>query len=139
MADVAALVEETGKLSDEDRKSFLTEFVAKQNVLWLSEAVKALEEKFDVKAASGAVMAMPTGADTSGPAEVQTTFDVVLKNAGASKIAVIKVVRAATSLGLKEAKELVDKGGAIKEAVPKDEADKLAKEIKDAGGDVEVK
>ena len=138
MADVAALVEETGKLSDEDRKSFLTEFVAKQNVLWLSEAVKALEEKFDVKAASGGMM-MAAPAEAAAPEEAKTTFDVVLKNAGASKINVIKVVRAATSLGLKEAKELVDKGGVIKEAVPKDEADKLAKDIKDAGGDVEVK
>ena len=139
MADVAALVEETGKLSDDDRKSFLTEFVAKQNVLWLSEAVKALEEKFNVKAASGAMMAMPAAGAAAEPVEEKTTFDVVLKNAGASKINVIKVVRAATSLGLKEAKELVDKGGVIKEAVPKDEADKLAKDIKDAGGDVEVK
>ena len=139
MADVAALVEETGKLSDEDRKSFLTEFVAKQNVLWLSEAVKALEEKFDVKAATGGGMMMAAPAGPAAEAEEKTTFDVVLKHAGASKISVIKVVRAATSLGLKEAKELVDKGGAIKEAVPKDEAEKLAKDIKDAGGDVEVK
>ena len=138
MADVAALVEEAGKLSDDDRKSFLTEFVAKQNVLWLSEAVKALEEKFGVEAAKGGGVAAGP-APAAEAAEEQTTFDVVLNGAGASKINVIKVVRAATSLGLKEAKELVDKGGVIKEAVPKEEAEKFAKAIKDAGGDVEVK
>ena len=141
MGNVAGLVDEASKLSDEERTSFLAEFVAKQNVLWLSTAVKALEEKFGVKAASGgggggaAVAAAPAAAK-----EVQTSFDVILKNAGANKINVIKVVRAVTSLGLKEAKDLVDKGGqAVKTGVPKEEADKLAKELKDAGAEVEIK
>jgi large subunit ribosomal protein L7/L12 len=142
MGNVAGLVEEVGKLADDERTQFLTEFVAKQNVLWLSGAVKALEEKFGVKAASGgggggggAVAAAPAAAK-----EEKTSFDVVLKSAGANKINVIKVVRSATNLGLKEAKDLVDKGGqAVKTGVTKEEADKLAKELKDAGAEVELK
>jgi large subunit ribosomal protein L7/L12 len=142
MGNVAGLVEEVGKLADDERTQFLTEFVAKQNVLWLSEAVKALETKFNVKAAAGGGggggAAAPAAA--AAPKEEKTSFDVVLKNAGANKINVIKVVRAATNLGLKEAKDLVDKGGqAVKAGVPKEEADKLAKELKDAGAEVEIK
>jgi len=141
MGNVAGLIEEVGKLADEERTQFLTEFVAKQNVLWLSGAVKALEEKFGVKAASGGGgggAAAPAAA--AAPAEVKTTFDVVLKNAGANKINVIKVVRTATTLGLKEAKDLVDKGGqVVKAGATKEEADKLAKELKDAGAEVELK
>ncbi len=142
MGNVAGLVDEVGKLSDEERTQFLTDFVAGQNVLWLANAVKALEDKFGVKAASGvAVAAVPAGGAAPAEAkEEKTTFDVVLKSAGANKINVIKVVRAATSLGLKEAKDLVDKGGQpVKSGVPKEEADKLAKELKDAGAEVEVK
>ena len=140
MGNVAGLVDEASKLTDEERTSFLAEFVAKQNVLWLSTAVKALEDKFGVKAATGG-----GGGGGSAPApvaavEAKTSFDVILKNAGANKINVIKVVRAVTSLGLKEAKDLVDKGGqAVKTGVPKEEADKLAKELKDAGAEVEIK
>ena len=141
MGNVAGLVDEASKLSDEERTSFLAEFVAKQNVLWLSTAVKALEEKFGVKAATGGggggggAAAAPVAA-----VEAKTAFDVILKNAGANKINVIKVVRAVTSLGLKEAKDLVDKGGqAVKTGVPKEEADKLAKELKDDGAEVEIK
>ena len=141
MGNVAGLVEEVGKLADEERTQFLTEFVAKQNVLWLSGAVKALEDKFGVKAATGGGgggAAAPVAA--AAPAEVKTSFDVVLKNAGANKINVIKVVRSATSLGLKEAKDLVDKGGqVVKAGATKEEADKLAKELKDAGAEVELK
>jgi len=141
MGNVAGLVEEVGKLADDERTQFLTEFVAKQNVLWLSGAVKALEEKFGVKAATGGGgggAAAPAAA--AAPKEEKTSFDVVLKNAGANKINVIKVVRAATNLGLKEAKDLVDKGGqAVKTGVTKEEADKLAKELKDAGAEVEIK
>ena len=142
MANVAGLVEEVSKLADEERTQFLTEMVAKQNVLWLSGAVKALEEKFGVKAAAGGgvMVAAAAGAAPAAAKEEKTTFDVVLKDAGANKINVIKVVRAATSLGLKEAKDLVDKGGQpVKTGVPKEEADKLAKELKDAGATVEVK
>jgi large subunit ribosomal protein L7/L12 len=142
MGNVAGLVDEVGKLSDEERTTFLTEMVAKQNVLWLSGAVKALEDKFGVKAASGGGGggAAVAAAAPAAAKEEKTSFDVVLKDAGANKINVIKVVRAATSLGLKEAKDLVDKGGqAVKTGVPKEEADKLAKELKDAGATVEIK
>jgi large subunit ribosomal protein L7/L12 len=141
MANVAGLVDEVGKLSDEERTQFLTEFVAKQNVLWISGAVKALEEKFGVKAASGGGMMVAAAAAPAAAAkEEKTAFDVILKAAGANKINVIKVVRAATNLGLKEAKDLVDKGGQpVKTGVPKEEADKLAKELKDAGAEVEIK
>jgi large subunit ribosomal protein L7/L12 len=141
MGNVAGLVEEVSKLADDERTQFLTEFVAKQNVLWVSSAVKALEEKFGVKAATGGGGgggAAPVAA--AAVKEEKTAFDVVLKAAGANKINVIKVVRAATNLGLKEAKDLVDKGGqAVKSGVPKEEADKLAKELKDAGAEVEIK
>jgi large subunit ribosomal protein L7/L12 len=140
MGNVAGLVDEASKLTDEERTSFLAEFVAKQNVLWLSTAVKALEEKFGVKAATGGGGGGAAPAAAAAPVEAKTSFDVVLKAAGANKINVIKVVRAATSLGLKEAKDLVDKGGqAVKTGVPKEEADKLAKELKDAGAEVEIK
>jgi large subunit ribosomal protein L7/L12 len=141
MGNVAGLVEEAGKLTDQERTEFLAEFIAKQNVLWVSGAVKALEEKFGVKAASGvAMVAAAGGAAPAAAKEEKTTFDVVLKNAGANKINVIKVVREATSLGLKEAKDLVDKGGqAVKAGVPKEEADTLAKKLKEAGAEVEIK
>jgi large subunit ribosomal protein L7/L12 len=141
MGNVAGLVDEVSKLADEERTQFLTEFVAKQNVLWISGAVKALEEKFGVKAASGGGGGGAVAAAAAPAAkEEKTAFDVILKAAGANKINVIKVVRAATNLGLKEAKDLVDKGGqAVKSGVPKEEADKLAKELKDAGAEVEIK
>lgn len=142
MGNVTGLLDEAGKLSDEERTQFLSEFVSKQSLLWVAGAVKALEDKLGVKAASAvAVAAAPAGgAAAAEKAEEKTTFDVVLKGAGANKIQVIKVVRAVTSLGLKEAKDLVDKGGqAVKTGIPKDEADKLAKELKDAGAEVEIK
>lgn len=142
MGNVAGLVDEVGKLSDEERTQFLAEFISKQNVLWVSGAVKALEEKLGVKAASGGggMMVAAPAAAAAAPAEEKTSFDVVLKSGGANKINVIKVVRAATNLGLKEAKDLVEKGGQpVKTGVPKAEADKLAKELKDAGAEVEIK
>jgi large subunit ribosomal protein L7/L12 len=143
MASVASLVDEVSKLEDAERTQFLAEFISKQNLLWVSGAVKALEEKLGVKAASGGgmmVAAAPAGGAAAAPAEEKTAFDVVLKTAGPNKINVIKVVRAATSLGLKEAKDLVEKGGSpVKTGLPKAEADKLAKDLKDAGADVEIK
>ena len=113
--------------------------------LTLKEAVDLADYMKDAygiePAAGGAVMmAGPGGGDEGGGAEEQTAFDVILNAAGGNKIAVIKAVRGATGLGLKEAKELVD--GApkpIKEKVSKDEADKLAEELKEAGAEVEVK
>ncbi len=107
-------------------------------VLELAELVHALEDEFGVSAAAAAVAAPAAGG--AAAEEEKTEFDVVLKSAGANKIAVIKVVRALTGLGLKEAKELVD--GApktLKEGVSKDDADKIAAELKEAGAEVEIK
>ena len=116
----------------------MIEEVKTLTVLELAELVHALEEVFGVSAAAAAVAAPAAGA--AAAEEEKTEFDVVLKAAGANKIAVIKVVRALTGLGLKEAKELVD--GApknLKEGVSKDEAEKIAAELKEAGAEVEVK
>ena len=116
----------------------MIEEVKTLTVLELAELVHALEEEFGVSAAAAAVAAPAAGA--AAAEEKKTEFDVVLKAAGANKIAVIKVVRALTGLGLKEAKELVD--GApknLKEGVSKDEAEKIAAELKEAGAEVEVK
>jgi large subunit ribosomal protein L7/L12 len=113
------------------------------SVLDLSNLVKALEEEFGVSAAAApvAVAAAPGGGGGGDAAEAeQTEFDVVLTAAGASKIQVIKVVKAATGLGLKEAKDLVDGAPqAIKSGVPRDEADKLKAELDEAGATVEIK
>jgi large subunit ribosomal protein L7/L12 len=113
------------------------------SVLDLSNLVKALEEEFGVSAAAAPVaVAAAPGAGGGGDAaeEEKTDFDVVLTAAGASKIQVIKVVKAATGLGLKEAKDLVDGApGPIKSGVPRDEADKLKAELEEAGATVEVK
>ena len=116
----------------------MIEEVKTLTVLELAELVHALEEEFGVSAAAAAVAA--PAACAAAAEEEKTEFDVVLKAAGANKIAVIKVVRALTGLGLKEAKELVD--GApknLKEGVSKDEAEKIAAELKEAGAEVEVK
>jgi large subunit ribosomal protein L7/L12 len=113
------------------------------SVLELSERIKALEEEFGVSATAVAAAAPAAGGGGGGDAaaeEEQSTFDVVLTAAGDKKIQVIKVVRAATGLGLKEAKALVDEAPKpIKEGVDKDEADKLKSELEEAGGSVEVK
>ena len=111
-------------------------------VLELNALVKALEEKYDVSAAAPMAMAaMPAGGAAAGaPVEEQTEFDVILTGAGSQKIQVIKEVRAITSLGLKEAKELVDNPPkAVKEAIPKEEAEEIKKKIEAAGGTVELK
>ena len=116
----------------------MIEEVKTLTVLELAELVHALEDEFGVSAAAAAVAAPAAGA--AAAEEEKTEFDVVLKAAGANKIAVIKVVRAVTGLGLKEAKELVD--GApknLKEGISKDDAEKLAAELKEAGAEVEVK
>ena len=116
----------------------MIEEVKTLTVLELAELVHALEEEFGVSAAAAAVAAPAAGG--AAAEEEKTEFDVVLKAAGANKIGVIKVVRALTGLGLKEAKELVD--GApktLKEGVSKDDADKIAAELKEAGAEVEIK
>jgi large subunit ribosomal protein L7/L12 len=111
-------------------------------VLELSERIKALEEEFGVSAQAAAVAA-PAGGGADGGApeeEEQTAFDVIITAAGDKKIQVIKVVRAATSLGLKEAKALVDEAPkAVREGVDKDEAEKLKQELVEAGASVEIK
>ena len=115
----------------------LVEEVKGLTVLELSELVHTLEEVFGVSAAAAAVAAPAAAA---AEVEEKTEFDVILKSAGANKIGVIKVVRALTGLGLKEAKEIVDNcPKTLKEAVSKDEAEKIAAELKEAGAEVEVK
>lgn len=117
----------------------LVEEIGKLTLSEASQLVKALEEKFGVSAAPVAVAAGPAAA-AAPAAEEKTEFDVILKDGGANKINVIKVVRAVTGLGLKEAKDLVD--GApktVKEQMPKADADKLKKELEEAGAKVELK
>ena len=111
------------------------------SVLELSERIKALEEEFGVSAQAAAVAAPAGGGGEAAPVEEeQSAFDVVITAAGDKKIQVIKVVRAATSLGLKEAKALVDEAPkAVKEGVDKDEAEKLKQELVEAGASVEIK
>jgi large subunit ribosomal protein L7/L12 len=113
------------------------------SVLDLSERIKALEETFGVSAtavAAAAPAAAGAGADGAGEAEESSTVDVILTGPGDKKIQVIKVVRAATGLGLKEAKALVDEAPKpIKEGIEREEADKLRSELEEAGGSVEVK
>ena len=125
-----------GKIKD------LGESIVKLTVLEAKELGDYLEEVHGIKAAAAAVAMGPiAGAAAAAPvAEVKTDFTVFLENFGANKIAVIKVVRAATGLGLKEAKDLVESAPkAIKEGLPKAEAEKLKKELEDAGGKVSLK
>jgi large subunit ribosomal protein L7/L12 len=123
-------------------KDQLIEAIKGMTVLELSEMVKALEEEFGVSAAAPmAVAAAPAaGAEAAAPAEEQTAFDVMLTAFGDQKIQVIKVVRALTGLGLKEAKDVVEGvPSAIKEGVTKDEAEDAKKQLEDAGASVEIK
>lgn len=123
-------------------KQQIIEAIEQMNVLELAELVKELEEKFGVSAAAPvAVAAAPAAGGAAADAgEEKTEFDVVLKNAGAEKIKVIKVVREITGLGLKEAKALVDGApGNVKEGVSKDDAEKMAAQLKEVGAEVEVK
>ncbi|HXG38220.1 MAG TPA: 50S ribosomal protein L7/L12 [Bacteroidota bacterium] len=120
----------------------IVEKIEKLTLLEAAELKKALEEKFGVTAAAPMMVAgpMPAAGAAAPAAEEKTEFAVILKNGGAQKINVIKVVRAATGLGLKEAKDLVD--GApktVKEGISKDEAEKLKKELEEAGATVELK
>ena len=121
-------------------KEQVIEFISNMTVLELSELIKELEEKFGVSAAApaAAMVAMPVAAAEAE--EEKTEFDVILKAAGANKIGVIKVVRALTSLGLKEAKDKVDGApSSILEAVAKDKAEDAKKQLLEAGAEVEVK
>jgi large subunit ribosomal protein L7/L12 len=123
-------------------KEQVVEFIGNMTVLELSEFIKELEDVFGVEAAApaAAVMAAPAAGGDAAAEEEKTEFDVVLAGAGGNKIAVIKAVRAITGLGLKEAKALVDEAPkALKEGVSKDEADEAAKQLQEAGAEVEVK
>ena len=120
-------------------KQQIIEAIEQMNVLELADLVKALEEKFGVSAAA-AVVAAGTAAGPAAAEEEQTEFTVVLKSAGAQKIKVIKVVREITSLGLKEAKDLVDNAPKpLKENVSKEDAEKIAAQIAEVGGETEIK
>ena len=123
-------------------KEQVVDFIANMSVLELANFIKELEEKFGVSAAApvAAVAAAPAAAAPAEAAEEKTEFDVVLKEAGANKIAVIKVVRTLTGLGLKEAKDKVDGApSTIKEAINKEEAEEAKKQLTEAGAVVELK
>ena len=121
-------------------KEQVVEFISNMTVLELSEFIKELEEKFGVSAAAPAVAVAAAPAAAAPVEEEKTEFDVILKEVGANKIGVIKVVRALTSLGLKEAKEKVDGcPSTLKEGVSKEEAEEAKKQLTEAGAVVEVK
>ena len=124
-----------------EKTTQILDLVKGLTILELADLVKALEEEFGVSAAPVAVAAAPGAAGAAAPAaEEKTEFDVVLKAAGANKLAVIKVAREITGLGLKDAKDLVEAAPkTIKEAVSKDEAEKIAEQLKAAGAEVEIK
>ena len=114
--------------------------ISNMTVLELSQLIKEMEDKFGVSAAAASVAAAPAAAAAAPAAEEQTEFNVVLTNSGASKVNVIKVVRAVTGLGLKEAKDLVDGAPkAVKEGIPKADAEAILKQITEAGGTAEIK
>ena len=124
-------------------KEEVVEFISNMTVLELSEFIKELEEKFGVSAAAPAVgmmMAAPAAGAAAEAAEEKTEFDVILKEAGANKIGVIKVVRALTGLGLKEAKDKVDGApSTLKEAVSKEEAEEVKKKLEEVGAKATLK
>ena len=122
-------------------KQDILEAIASMSVLELSELISEMEEKFGVSAAAAAVaVAAPAGGDAGGAAEEKDEFDVVLASFGDNKVAVIKAVRGATGLGLKEAKEMVEGAPAtLKEGVAKGEAEELKKTLEEAGASVELK
>jgi large subunit ribosomal protein L7/L12 len=115
----------------------IVEAVAAKSLMEVMDLVKAIEEKFGVSAAAPVAAAGPAAA--APVAEAQTEFDVILKNAGAKKVDVITAVRAITGLGLKEAKDLTEAGGVLKEAVSKEDAEKFKKDLEAAGATVELK
>jgi len=118
----------------------ILEEIKGMTVLELNDLVKMIETEFGVSAAAMAVAAPAAGAAAAAPVEEQTEFTVVLKSAGANKIAVIKVVREITGLGLAEAKALVDKApGNLKEGISKESAEEIANKLKEAGAEVELK
>ncbi|HHT9132414.1 MAG TPA: 50S ribosomal protein L7/L12 [Candidatus Tripitaka californicus] len=132
---------ETAKAAPSEKINQVLDLVGGLTLLETSQLVKAFEERFGVTAMAAAPVAVAAaGAPVAAPVEEKTTFDVILKSAGANKIQVIKVVRVHTTLGLKEAKELVDSAPKpLKEGVSKEDAAKIKKELEEAGATVEVK
>lgn len=124
-----------------DKVAGIVDKIKELSLLEASELKKALEDEFGVSAAAPVIVAgAAAGGGEAAAAEEQTEFDVILTSFGEKKINVIKVVRAHTGLGLKEAKEVVDKApNPVKEAISKDEAEKIKKELEDAGATVELK
>ncbi len=122
-------------------KAEILDAIASMTVLELSQLIKEMEEKFGVSAAAAAVVAAaPAAGAAAAPAEEQTEFSVILTAAGDSKVNVIKVVRAVTGLGLKEAKDLVDGAPkAVKEGISKADADAIQKQLTEAGAACEIK
>ena len=120
-------------------KEQVVEFIANMTVLELAEFIKELEEKFGVSAAAPAVAVAAAPAAAAPAEEEKTEFDVVLKDIGANKIAVIKVVKEATGLGLADAKKAVEAMGVIKEAMPKADAEALVAKLKENGATAELK
>ena len=116
----------------------IVDAIAAKSLMEVMELVKAIEEKFGVSAAAPVAVASGPAA-AAAPVEEQTEFNVILKAAGEKKVEVIKAVRAITGLGLKEAKDLVEATGTVKEAVSKDDAAKMKKDLEAAGATVEVK
>jgi len=115
----------------------IVDAIAAKSLMEVMDLVKAIEDKFGVTAAAPVMMAGPAAA--AAPVEEQTEFTVVLKSAGDKKVEVIKAVRAITGLGLKEAKDLTEAGGTVKEGASKDDAAKFKKDLEAAGATVEVK
>lgn len=144
MPKVEELVATMKGLNDDEKNQVLLELISSSSVVWLNDFVKAFEEKFGVTAMAP-VMAAGAGAaagaaDQAEAAEEKTSFDVILKEFGANKIQVIKAVRALTSLGLKEAKTLVDTAPQpVKTGVSKEEAQNVIKELETAGAKAELK
>lgn len=120
-------------------KDEILEAIGKMSVLELADLIEAFKSKFNVSVVAAAAGPAAGGGAAAPAAEEQTEFTVILKSGGEKKIQVIKAVRELTSLGLKEAKELVDNGGTIKEGVPKAEANEMKKKLEDQGGTVELK
>ena len=115
----------------------IVDAIATKSLMEVMELVKAIEDKFGVSAAAPVMAAGPAAA--AAPVEEQTEFNVILKSAGEKKVEVIKAVRAITGLGLKEAKDLTEAGGVVKEGASKDDAAKMKKDLEAAGATVEVK
>lgn len=121
-------------------KDQILETIANMSVMDVVELIKSMEEKFGVSAAAAVAVAAPAAGAAAAAVEEKTEFDVVLKDSGANKINVIKVIRTITGLGLKEAKDLVESAPAtVKEAVNKDQAADMKKQLEEAGAQVEVK